>query len=64
MKHLRAITKSVLRQVEDLSGKPVEFVADDELPVMATMQIARRGAPCHLLRYRPGVGPIDYLVVH
>lgn len=64
MLDLRAVTKSVLRQVETLSGKPMEFVADDELPVMATMQIARRGAPCHLLRYRPGGGPLDYLVVH
>jgi hypothetical protein len=64
MLDLRSVTKSVLREVETLSGKPVEFVADDELPVMATMQIARRGAPCHLLRYRPGGGPLDYLVVH
>jgi hypothetical protein len=61
MLDLRAVTKAVLRQVETLSGKPVEIVADEELCAMATMQIA---PPCHLLRYRPGGGLLDYLVVH
>jgi hypothetical protein len=64
MKNLRAATKGVLQQVEDRTGRSVQFMRDDSLKVMATFQMARNGASFHTLRYRPTDEPIDYLVVH
>jgi len=40
MKDLRAITRKLLRQVEDLSGKGIEFMRDDNLPVLTTVVTA------------------------
>ena len=64
MKDLRAVTRKVLRQVEDLSGKGIEFMREDDLPVLTTMQTARRGAPYHVVRYRPSNEPLDYFIVY
>jgi hypothetical protein len=62
MFHLRAVTKGILRSVEDLSGKSIEFMRDDSLPVLATLQMARNGAAYHVLRYKPSKEPLDYMV--
>jgi hypothetical protein len=64
MKDLRAVTRKVLRQVEDLSGKGIEFLREDDLPVLTTMQTARQGASYHVLRYRPSNEPLDYLIAY
>ncbi len=64
MNHLRAATRGVLQQVEEHTGRPVQFMRDDGLKVMATLQMARNGASYHVLRYRPTDQPIDYLVAH
>lgn len=64
MKDLRAVTRKVLKQVEDLSGKGIEFMREDDLPVLTTMQTARHGAPYHVVRYRPSNEPLDYLIVY
>lgn len=64
MKHLRAVTKDVLSQVEQSTGRSVQFMRDETLKLMATFQMARNGAAYHVLRYRPTDTPIDYLVVH
>jgi hypothetical protein len=64
MNHLRAATKGVLQQVEERTGRSVQFLRDDSLKVMATFQMARDGASYHVLRHRPTDDPIDYLVVH
>ncbi|MCZ2109540.1 MAG: hypothetical protein LC118_08225 [Dehalococcoidia bacterium] len=64
MKDLRAVTRKVLRQVEDLSGKGIEFMREDDLPVLTTMQTARRGAPYHVVRYRPSNEPLDYFIAY
>jgi hypothetical protein len=37
---------------------------DEDLRVMAQLQMARQGASFHVLRYRPSDAPLDYLVVH
>lgn len=55
-------TKQLIELLESLSGRSVEFVRRDDLPVLATLQIARDGATVHFLHYRPDKGPIDYLV--
>lgn len=64
MKNLRAASRSVLQQVETLTGKPVQFMRDDKLSIMATLQMARNGAEFHVLRYRPTDEPLDYLIAH
>ena len=62
MKNLRPETMDILKRVETLSGCPVEFKPDSSLALRATLQMARNGAPAHVLRYRPSNEPIDYWV--
>lgn len=64
MKNLSAATKGILRRVEELSGKGVEFLRDDSLTVLTTMQTARGGAPFHVVRYRPSNEPLDYFIAY
>lgn len=64
MKNLRPETMAILRRVETLSGCPVEFKPDSSLALRATLQMARNGAPAHVLHYRPTNEPIDYWVVY
>ena len=52
MKNLRSSTMGILSRVESLSGRPIEFRPDSSLTLRATLQMARQGAPAHLLRYR------------
>jgi len=62
MQHLCAVTRGILRQVEEQSGKSIQFMRDEKLSLLATLQIARNGADFHVLRYRPSNEPLDYLV--
>ena len=64
MKNLRPETMCILERVQALSGRPVEFQPDSSLKVRATLQMARNGAPSHVLRYRPSNDPIDYWVAY
>ena len=64
MKNLRPATLGILERVEALSGRPVEFKPDSSLTLRATLQIARSGAPAHILRYRPSNEPLDYWVAY
>jgi hypothetical protein len=64
VKNLRAVTKDILKRVEVETGKPVQFMRDEKLPLLATMQMARHGADFHVLRYQPTDEPLDYLVVY
>lgn len=64
MKNLRPETLGILERVEALSGRPVEFKPDSSLTLRATLQIARNGAPAHVLRYRPSNEPLDYWVAY
>lgn len=52
MKNLRSSTMGILSRVESLSGRPIEFRPNSSLTLRATLQMARQGAPAHLLRYR------------
>jgi hypothetical protein len=54
----------ILERVEVLSGRPVEFKPDGSLTLRATLQLARNGAPAHVLRYRPSNEPLDYWVAY
>jgi hypothetical protein len=62
MKKLRAVTKGILERVEEHTGKSIQFMRDEKLSLLATLQIARNGADFHVLRYRPSNEPIDYFV--
>ena len=64
MKNLRPDTMGILQRIETLSGRPVEFKPDSSLTLRATLQLARNGAPAHVLRYRPANEPLDYWVVY
>ena len=64
MKNLRPETLAIVKRVETLSGCPVEFKPDSSMTLRATLQMARNGAPAHVLRYRPTNDPIDYWVAY
>ncbi len=64
MKNLRPETLGILQRVEALSGRPIEFKPDSSLTLRATLQMARNGAPAHVLRYRPSNDPLDYWVAY
>lgn len=64
MKNLRPETLGLLQRIETLSGRPVEFKPDATLTLRATLQLARNGAPAHVLRYRPVNEQLDYWVAY
>jgi hypothetical protein len=64
MKNLRPETLGILQCIETLSGRPVEFKPDASLALRATLQMARHGAPSHVLRYRATNDPLDYWVAY
>lgn len=64
MKNLRPQTMGILERIEALTGRPVQFKPDSGMTLRATLQVARNGAPTHVLRYRPSNEPIDYWVAY
>jgi hypothetical protein len=64
MLDFRAPVKWLLDEVERVTGKPVQIMRDPGLGVMTTIQTARRGAPFHILRYKPTDAPLDYFVAY
>lgn len=64
MEPLFTETKKILARVEYESGRAIEFLADETLPVLATVHWARGDAPFHVLRYKPSDDPIDYFVAY
>lgn len=64
MKNLRPETMDILRRIEALSGRPVEFKPDSSMSIRATLRMARDGAAAHVLQYRPSSEPLDYWVAY
>jgi hypothetical protein len=64
LNHLRGETRSVLDNVQALSGKGVEFLADPDLPVLASMHTARDGASFHTVIFNPNREPLDYVLIY
>ena len=59
---LNQSTQSVLKKVEEISGKPVVVQADPSVPA-AIVRIARGSAPAHLVKYNPSIKAVaDYTV--
>lgn len=57
-------TQTLLTQVEELSGLPVEILQDAEQPYLARITRAKPGVPAHLLRINPTLVAPDYLIVY
>ena len=43
---------TILQQTEELTGKPIEFVQDDSLSILASVRMARSFMPAHTIRFR------------
>lgn len=57
--------KSILKEVEIATGKPVKFVEKEELGVFATVKMARRSMPAHIILYKKQYDEgINHLVAH
>jgi hypothetical protein len=61
---LLAEAQAILDRIESLSGRPVRFMEERDLPVLSAMQVARDGASFHVLRHRPSDEPLDYRVAY
>lgn len=60
---LRDTTRSIISLVEQTTDRPVIVRADSSLKTLATVTIARRGAPAHVVTYNPSASsPPDYLI--
>lgn len=55
-------TRSLLQELEDMSGYSVSFVEDSSLKTLASVGIANASRPLHVIRLQPGAQEIDYLV--
>ncbi len=57
--------KSILSDVEAATGKPLKFIEKEELGVFATVKLARRSMPAHIILYRRQHDQIiNHLVAH
>ena len=61
---LLGTTRGVLDDTARLTGRGFAFVASDDLPTLAIVQVARGGMADHRILYRPGAASIDHLVAH
>jgi hypothetical protein len=64
MLNLRSATRKILENVEETTGKSIQLMQEDDLPVLATLVTARNGASFHILRYKATNEPIDYLIAY
>ncbi len=64
MRDLRPATKEIVDRVETVTGRPIQFLRDDRLAVLAAIHMARKGASYHVLRYKPSNDPLDYFVAY
>lgn len=63
-KTIREITQAVIKQVEEVSGFPVEVMPDRSLGNMATVKMARGPQNRHVVMYNPAAcSQPDYLIV-
>ena len=60
----RPETEALLKDVEALTGSPVEIFRDPELPYLARITRAKPGVPAHILRINPTRGEPDYLIAY
>ena len=62
---LRRLQQQFIERVEEASGKPVILVSDSKFAGHATIKIASKDQPAHLLRYKPEQESVlPYLVAY
>ena len=61
---LREVTRAIIGLVEQVSGHPVLVTQDPSLRTLASVRMARGGAPAHTIRYKPAAEGIDYLIAY
>lgn len=54
--------QELIQQVEQLSSRPVHVTEEPGMKLRATVTPSRRGAPAHMVRFKPGSPSLDYLV--
>jgi hypothetical protein len=54
------VVESIIKQIEERSGYPVETVPDATLKVIATVKMASDTLPAHVIRYNPSRDAVDY----
>lgn len=62
---LGSISQQFLREVEAVTGRPVQVQADEQLqaPLLARVQMARGAVPLHRVTYHPNArAMVDYLI--
>jgi hypothetical protein len=57
-------TRLIVDLAERFTERRIRFAEDQALPVMASLQIARRGATEHVMTIRPGGESLDYVVAY
>ncbi len=55
-------THALIDSAERRTGRPVHVLVDPDLPTSASIQIARHGAPAHIVRVRTSDEASDYLI--
>jgi hypothetical protein len=56
---------AVLEEVKSITGKGIEFIQKDDLPTYATLKMARKNMPSHLIYYKKEHDEIiNHLIVH
>lgn len=58
------VSHEILQRVEEVTGTPVEIIADGSLQVLAKITMARQGTPRHLLRVGLDRPTPDYLIAY
>ena len=61
---LLTATREILTMVENITDRKVEFIPQENMPVMAQLRIARDGAEQHILTYRTGGDELDYTIAY
>jgi hypothetical protein len=61
---LRDTTKKIISLLEEKSGYPVEVIEDKNLPVFASLRIARGSLPAHILSFNtpPHKNLLDFII--
>ena len=54
--------QQLIKQVEELSERPVHLSEEPGMKLRATVTPAHGGAPAHMVRFKPGSPSLDYLV--
>lgn len=61
--NLRDTTRKIISQLEEKSGYPVQVVEDINLPVFASLKVARGSLPAHILSVNaPPHNSLDYII--